>query len=89
MTEINNVCVVHPNKRSEWKLTLRGWIAYRNYWQPKLPNFLYSSNRLFGDGPANAAPTFSFSVPAISKLTTLRVKFYELRRPKPRNTKSW
>ena len=37
---------------------------------------VYSSNRLFGGGAAdagNAAPTFCFSVPAISKLTTLTV----------------
>ena len=36
--------------------------------QPKLPNFLYSSNCLFGGGVAEAgnAPTFCFSVPAIS-----------------------
>ena len=31
-------------RRSEWKLPLRGRITYRNCRQPKLPNFLYSSN---------------------------------------------
>ena len=43
----------------------------------KLPNFLYSPNRLFAGGAfnaGNATPTFCFSVPAISKLTTLKVE---------------
>ena len=31
-------------KRSEWMLPLRGRITYRHCQQPKLPNFLYSSN---------------------------------------------
>ena len=64
--------------RSEWKLPLRGRITYRYCWQPKLPNFLYLSNRLFGGGAADAGsatPTFCLSVPAISKLTTLTVSF--------------
>ena len=30
--------------RSEWMLPLRGRITYRHCRQPKLPNFLYSSN---------------------------------------------
>ena len=63
--------------RSEWKLHLRGRITYRHCRQPKLPSFLYSSNRLFGGGTAdacNATPTFCFSVPVISKLTTLTVE---------------
>ena len=54
-----------------------GLITYRHCRQPKLPNFLYSSNRLFCGGAAdagNATPTFCFSVPAISKLTTLTVE---------------
>ena len=45
--------------------------------QPKLQDVLYSSNHLFVGGAAdagNATPTFCFSVPAISKLTTLRVE---------------
>ena len=65
------------NESSEWKLPLRGQITYRHCRQPKLPYFLYSSNRLFGGGAAdagNAAKTFFFSVPAISKLTTLTVE---------------
>ena len=33
----------------------------------------YSSNCLFGGEAADATPTFCFSVPAISKLTTLTV----------------
>ena len=40
-------------------------------------NFLYSPNCLFGSRAAdagNATPTFGFSVPAISKLTTLTVE---------------
>ena len=63
--------------RSEWKLLLRGRITYRHCRQPKLLNFLYSSNHLFGGGAVdagNAAPTFCFSVPAISELTTLTVE---------------
>ena len=63
--------------RSQWKLHLRGRITYRHWRQPKLPNFFYSSNWIFGGGAAdagNATPTFCFSVPAISKLTTLTVK---------------
>ena len=31
---------------SEWKLPLRGRITYRHCRQPRLPNILYSSNRL-------------------------------------------
>ena len=48
-----------------------------HYRLPKRPNFIYSSNRLFGGRAAdagNATPTFCFSVPAISKLTTLTVE---------------
>ena len=63
--------------RSEWKLTLCGRITYRHCRKPKLPNFLYSSNRLFGGeavDAGNATPTFCFSVLAISKLTTLTVE---------------
>ena len=56
---------------SEWKLHLRGQITYRHCRQPKLPKFLYSSNHLFG---GRAAPTFCFSVPTTSKLTTLTVE---------------
>ena len=62
---------------SEWKLPLRGRITYRHCRQPKLPNLLYSSNCLLGGGTAdagNATPNFCFSVPAISKLTTLTVE---------------
>ena len=32
---------------SEWKLPLRGRITYRHCRQPKLPNFIYSSNTTF------------------------------------------
>ena len=62
---------------SEWKLPLRGRITYRHCRQPKLPYFLCSSNRLLGGGATdagNAAPTFCFSEPAMSKLTTLTVE---------------
>ena len=54
--------------RSKWKLPLRGQITYRHCWQPKFPNFLYSSNLHFGGWAAdvgNATPTFFFSVPAM------------------------
>ena len=39
---------VRPPARSEWKLPLRGRITYWHCRQPKLPNFIYSSNCLFG-----------------------------------------
>ena len=45
---------------SEWKLPLRGRITYRHSRWPMHQSFLYSPNRLFGDGAAdaaNAAPT--------------------------------
>ena len=67
----------HQHTRSEWKLTLHSRITYRHYRQPKLPNFLHSSNHLFcirAADAGNAAPTFCVSVPAISKLTTLTVE---------------
>ena len=79
-------------RRSEWKFPLRGRITYRHCQLPKLTNFLYSSNRLFGGGAAAAdiaTQNFCLSVPAISKLTTLTVESLGLRRPKPRNTSSW
>ena len=71
-------------KWSGWKLAGSPTI-YRQ--QPKLPIFLYSSNRLFGGGAAdagNATPTFCFSVPAISKPTTLTVMDCA-----DQNTSSW
>ena len=40
-------------RRSEWKLPHRGRITYRHCRQPKIPNFLYSSNRLSGGGAAD------------------------------------
>ena len=40
-------------RRSEWKLPHRSRITYRHWRQPKLPNFLCSSNRLFGGGAAD------------------------------------
>ena len=39
------------------KLPLRGRITYRHCRQPKPPNFLLSSNRLFGGGAADADTT--------------------------------
>ena len=62
---------------SELKLPLSGRITYRHCPQPKLPNFLFSSSCFFGGGAAdavNATATFCFSVPAISKQTTLTVE---------------
>ena len=49
------------NKGPEWKLPLHGRITYRHCRQPKLPNCLYSLNRIFGGWAAdagNATPTF-------------------------------
>ena len=62
--------------RSERKLPLLGRITYRHNRQPKLPNFFYTSSRLFGGGVAdagNCGPTFCLSVPTILKLNTLTV----------------
>ena len=41
---------INQDPRFEWKLPLRVRITYRHCRQPKLSNFLYSSNRLFGGG---------------------------------------
>ena len=74
--KLSSYCSIRSG-RSEWKFPLCGRITYRHFRRPKLPNFLYLSNRLFGGGAAdagNAVPTFCFSVPAISKLTTLTVE---------------
>ena len=37
----------HQSYRYKWKLPLHGQITHRHCRQPKLPNFLYSSNRYF------------------------------------------
>ena len=50
---------------------------YNHCRQTRLPNILYTSHRILGGGAAdtgNATPTFCFSVPSISKLTTLTVE---------------
>ena len=61
----------------EWKLPLRGRITYRHCRKPKLHKLSYSSNHLFGGVATDAGhanQTFYFSVPAISKLSTLTVE---------------
>ena len=63
--------------RSEWQLSHHGWITYRLYRQPKLLNFLSSSNRLHGGGASNAGNatlTFCLCVLAKSKPATLTVE---------------
>ena len=76
---VTAIFVHHAYRRTsfEWKLPVRGRITNRHYRQPKLPNFLYSSNRLFGGEAAdagNAVSTFCFSVPVITNFTTLTVQ---------------
>ena len=41
---LSHLCTCIIDYMSEWKLPPRGRNAYRHCWQPKLPNFLYSSN---------------------------------------------
>ena len=52
---------------SEWKLPLRGRVTDRHCLQPKLPNFLYWSDRLFGGGVADVGTTVPTSASMCSR----------------------
>ena len=83
---------IHHGCRSEWKLPLGGRITYWHYRQPKLSNFLYSSNRLIGGGAADAATTALTSASVCWRYRSWphwQWNRYGLRRPKQRNTSSW
>ena len=78
--------------RSKWKFPLRGRITHRHCRQPKLPSFLYSSNRLLVAERPMPAMLHRLSASVCRRYRSWphwQWNHYGLHQPKPRNTTSW